>query len=398
MQYIMFPSTLEGFTNTLTTTAETTDGRSMYLIDGSLESHEDEIVCPKCGAKMHVHDTYDTTLRHLTFGWDLSSVRFTRHRYRCPHCHGCRMQEVPFKSGHHRITVQLENFTKGLLSHRLTNKAVLALTGLGKNTVKDIDMERPKGLYTTDGTHLRKPERTARFLGVDEFKLHDGHQYAVVIIDLDTGHVLWLAHGKKKQAVYDFIDFVGEEWMDGVEAVACDMNSDFQEAFEHRCEHIQVVFDRFHIVKNFNDKVIGEVRKDEQRRLIAEGDTEGAKMLKSTKYILTSSRRTLDSSDTETAKEKTRREKETIFGSREKKRMKGKTFRYDQIMEANSLLFTADLIKEKLSNAYSLRDECLMAKEIGDIMDLCSETKNKHFLWFSRLIDSHFEGASSRMH
>lgn len=180
--------------------------------------------------------------------------------------------------------------------------------------------------------------------------------------------------------------------MDGVEAVACDMNSDFQEAFEHRCEHIQVVFDRFHIVKNFNDKVIGEVRKDEQRRLIAEGDTEGAKMLKRTKYILTSSRRTLERSDTETAKEKTRREKVTIFGSREKKRMKGKAFRYDQIMEANSLLFTADLIKEKLSNAYSLRDECLMAKEIGDIMDLCSETKNKHFLWFSRLIDSHFEG------
>ena len=31
--------------------------------------------------------------------------------------------------------------------------------------------------------------------------------------------------------------------MDGVEAVACDMNSDYQEVFEDRCPHIQVVFD-----------------------------------------------------------------------------------------------------------------------------------------------------------
>ena len=61
-----------------------------------------------------------------------------------------------------------------------------------------------------------------------------------------TGHVLWIQEGKKKQVVYDFFDFVGEEWMSGVEAVACDMNSDFQEAFEDRCPDIQIVYDHFH--------------------------------------------------------------------------------------------------------------------------------------------------------
>ena len=95
------------------------------------------------------------------------------------------------------------------------------------------------------------------------------------IIDLETGHILWVQEGKKKQVVYDFIDHVGLKWMDGVEAVACDMNSDFQEAFEEKCPHIQPVFDHFHIIKNFNDKVISQVRKDEQKRLLAEGDKEG---------------------------------------------------------------------------------------------------------------------------
>ena len=52
------------------------------------------------------------------------------------------------------------------------------------------------------------------------------------IIDLETGHILWIQNGKKKQVVYDFIEHVGMEWMDGIEAVACDMNSGFEEAYE----------------------------------------------------------------------------------------------------------------------------------------------------------------------
>ena len=41
--------------------------------------------------------------------------------------------------------------------------------------------------------------------GIDEFKLHNGHRYATHIIDMETGHILWIAGGKKKQVVYDFI-------------------------------------------------------------------------------------------------------------------------------------------------------------------------------------------------
>ena len=144
-----------------------------------------------------------------------------------------------------------------------------------------------------DGKTFKKPETQALHLAIDEFKLHDGYKFATHIIDLDTGHVLWIQEGKKKQVVYDFIDFVGEDWMAGVEAVACDMNSDFQEAFEERCPDIQIIFDHFHIIKNFNEKVVSEIRKDEQRRLVEAGDKQGAKALKGSKYILTSKRSTL---------------------------------------------------------------------------------------------------------
>ena len=99
---------------------------------------------------------------------------------------------------------------------------------------------------------------------MDEFKLHDGYKFATVIIDLETGYILHLSHGKKKKCVYEFIDRVGDEWMSRVEAVAVDMNSDFEEAFLERCPHLRIVFDYFHIVKNFNEKVITKVRIAEQ--------------------------------------------------------------------------------------------------------------------------------------
>ena len=96
---------------------------------------------------------------------------------------------------------------------------------------------------------LKKPERQARILGIDEFLLHEGHQYATVIIDMDTGVILWIAKGKKKEVVYGFIEHVGLEWMSKVEAVSCDMNSDFIDAFQERCPHIKAVYDRFHGAK-----------------------------------------------------------------------------------------------------------------------------------------------------
>ena len=116
------------------------------------------------------------------------------------------MQHISFKADGHLITEELLNYTRDLLaSGHYTVKEVAGITGLGKNTVKDIDKQRLLDKYTIDGKNLKKPEKTTRILGIDEFKLHNGRRYATHIIDLENGHILWIGHGKKKQIVYDFI-------------------------------------------------------------------------------------------------------------------------------------------------------------------------------------------------
>ncbi|MGO5288742.1 transposase [Pseudoscardovia suis] len=252
----------------------------------------DAPACPRCGKAMEGNGKAPVTLWHLPLGMERARVEVSRRRWACRDCGRTSVEDVPFKAPGHRITRPLLAFVQDLLALGQTLKAVSLMTGLHKNVVKQIDRARLEALYTReDGDGVRrlgKPGRQARYLGIDEFKLHGGRRYATVIIDLGTGHVLWLAHSKRKQVVYDFCDHVGKEWMSRVEAVACDMNADFERAFLERHPHLDIVYDRFHIVKNFNEKVISEVRKDEQARLRDEGDHEAARALKRSKYILMS--------------------------------------------------------------------------------------------------------------
>ncbi len=392
-EFLILPSCFYGFHNTETTIETAGSGRTVYCHRGTLDLPEEERIC-SCGQRMHINSHPDIYIRHLCIGGNLSGLLFPHNQLRCPKCGATKSQFISFKAPGHLITDSLHQYACDLLaSGTYTNKQVAEITGLGKNTVKAIDKKRLQELYTTDnGSKLIKPERQARFLGINEFKLHNGRRYATHIIDLETGHVLWIQNGKKKQVVYDFIDHVGMEWMSGVEAVACDMNSDFQEAFEEKCEWIQPVFDYFHIVKNFNDKVVSEVRKDEQRRLYEEGNIEAARALKKTRYILMSNRSTLQKKDEDAASERIIHKGSPLFKTEDIKRSSGYEAKYDALLQENKLLFTLDVIKEKLSFAYDLTDEVRMADAIGDIMDICQATGNKHLLWFGNLLDTHFSG------
>jgi len=135
--------------------------------------------------------------------------------------------------------------------------------------------------------------------------------------------------------------------------------------------------------------VVSEVRKDEQKRLYAEGDIEGAKALKKTKYILTSNRSTLQKKDEEADNDTIIHKGSPLFKT---ENIKCSEDKYNKLRKDNKLIFTLDLVKEKLSQAYTLTDEAKMAEEICSIMKICIATENIHFIWFANLLDKHFEG------
>ena len=119
-------------------------------------------------------------------------------------------------------------------------------------------------------------------------------------------------------------------------------------------------------------------------------------MLKNTKYFLTSNRHSLRKKD-DKAKEdrKANIEGEIFDGGKQTETRGGNEEMYDSLLKENELLFLADTVNEKLSYAYNLDDECKMAKEITEIIEICIDSGNRHFMWFARLLENHFEGIIS---
>ena len=101
---------------------------------------------------------------------------------------------------------------------------------------------------------------------------------------------------------------------------------------------------------------------------------------------------TLQKKDEDAASERVIHKGSPLFKTEDIIRKSGYEAKYDALLQENKLLFTLDLVKEKLASAYSMTDEAKMADAIIDIMDICKATNNKHLLWFGRLLDNHFEG------
>ena len=366
--------------------------KEVTYINGRIKAPDPDTdqYCPYCMSLLHGNGDTACTLNHLPIGGAYTKLVVSRHRLNCPgkDCIYNYTDPIEFKEDGHLITKALCNYIRELLSFGFTLKETALVSGANQNIVKDIDKKRLQEIYTEngEGNILKKPERQARHLGIDEFKLHNGRKYATVIIDLDTGHVLFLAHTKSKQVVYDFMEFVGEEWMKGVEAVASDMNADYGKAFRERYPHIRVVYDYFHIVQNLNQKVINEVKKDEVKRLTTEGNQEAADALKGSKYVLMSGRETLQKKDEDAKNHKILSAAGVLFNKPEVMQKGGNLEYYQELISQNELLFTADLVKEKLKHAYQADTELKMKRRINSVIKLCEGTQNKHFLWFAKLL------------
>ena len=153
---------------------------------------------------------------------------------------------------------------------------VAALAHLGWDTVKEIVKSDLRGRYA----HI--PLREVRRVAIDEIHMGKKAKFLTLVIDLDTGRILWVAKGRGKDALHKF-------WRRlrlaraRIEAVACDMSAAYWSAVLEHLPAAAIVFDHFHIIKLANEKI------DALRRVLQrEADTLGYATLKGTRYLLLS--------------------------------------------------------------------------------------------------------------
>jgi transposase len=155
-----------------------------------------------------------------------------------------------------------------------TIRSVAQYLGVGWDLVKNIHKERLQFLYR------KIPLRAVEVIGIDEFSLKEGHLYMTVVTELRTGRVLHAVEGKGKEGIRPFLETLARK-AKKLEAVAMDMSSAYFWAVHEVLPHVDVVFDRFHIMALMN-QAIDESRRDYQREL----DVLGQQTLKGSRFLL----------------------------------------------------------------------------------------------------------------
>ena len=155
---------------------------------------------------------------------------------------------------------------------------ILDLAGwldLGWDTVKSVIEKRLEKDYRRIGY------RHVRHIGIDEIYLGKRKKYLTLVVDLDSGRIIWVGQGKGAAALREFwrrFKISGAR----LEAVAMDMSGAYAASVREHAPHAIVTFDRFHLIKLMNERL------DDLRRELARamGDAQAKASIKRMRWLL----------------------------------------------------------------------------------------------------------------
>jgi transposase len=177
------------------------------------------------------------------------------------------------------------------LRQSMTLRDVARHLGISDWMVRDIEKR-----YL--GRHFAKPRlKDLKHIAIDEISTRKGHKYLTIVLDLESGAVVFVGRGKGAEALKPFWKRLQASHAQ-VEAVAMDMSSAYYQAV---CEHLPeaaVVFDWFHIVKLLNEK-LSELRRELYREAT---DQLHKDVLKGTRWLLLKRPENLDPERNEPAR------------------------------------------------------------------------------------------------
>ena len=241
----------------------------------SIEQNADTFCCSHCGSyEVTKSGVIPRSFRSLPIGGKPVWIELPVQRLLCSRCGMTRQAKVAFAQKGCGYTRSFERYALDLSQH-MTTKAVAIHLGVSWDTIKDIQKRR---LYA----RFKKPKlKHLKHLAIDEISIGRGHQYLTVVLDLDSGAVAFVGEGKGADSLLPFWKRLRSSHAK-IKAVATDMSPAYTAAVRENLPKAIHVFDRFHVVKLFNEK-FSLFRQELQRE--AEGPLQKA-VLKGTRWLL----------------------------------------------------------------------------------------------------------------
>ncbi|WP_286166959.1 ISL3 family transposase [Arthrobacter sp. AQ5-05] len=86
-------------------------------------------------------------------------------------------------------------------------------------------------------------------IGIDEISYKRGHKYITVVVDHDSGRLIWASPGRDKATLRKFFDALGEERSAQITHVSADAANWIATVVAERCPQAVRVADPFHVVQ-----------------------------------------------------------------------------------------------------------------------------------------------------
>jgi transposase len=255
------------------------EGRVTFVI----EQPRERLRCSHCrSAEVWAQGGSERTFRMVPIGGKPVQLRFIVPRVLCFACGLTRQVKLSFADPKKRYTRAFERYALDLSRH-MTIQDVAEHLQVSWDTIKDIQAASLQRRFGTPKLHKLKQ------IAIDEIAIGKGHRYVTVVLDLLSGAVVFVGDGKGADALQPF-------WLRlrrsraKIRAVATDMSKAYIRAVRENLKKAVHVFDHFHVIKLFNEK-LSAFRRALYDQL---SSAEERKLLKGTRWLLLKNPENLD--------------------------------------------------------------------------------------------------------
>ena len=255
------------------------DGQTLFTI-----RHEPETCrCSACGSsQVQSRGRVERRFRALPIGRRATVVVLPIPRVSCQACRLVRQVKVSFADPRRSYTASFERYALER-GRRMTIRDVAMHLGVSWDVIKEIQKRDLARRFA------RPKLKHLRHIAIEEIAIAKGHRYLTVVMDLESGAVVFVGDGKGAKALKPFWKRVKGSGAK-IAAVAMDMASAYREAVATNLPRAKIIFDRFHVMKLFNEKL------SDLRRALYREATEvlQKKVLKGTRWLLLKAAENLD--------------------------------------------------------------------------------------------------------
>lgn len=328
------------------------EGAACFTVEQPREKYR----CPECGsAAVNAQGHKERFLRSLPIGSKPTFVLVKVARVVCFRCELTRQVKVPFADPRRSYTHAFERYALEL-SQFGTIQDVADHLQVSWDVIKDIQSRHLSKKFG------RPKLKNLKEIAIDELAVGKGHHYVTLVLNLHSGAVVFVGDGKGVDALAPFWRRLRAAHAK-VRAVATDMSKAYIRAVRENLPKAVHVFDHFHVIKLYNDK-LSAFRRDLYREL---SDAHERKILKGTRWLLLKNPENLDE------------------GRNERQRLA-------DALELNTPLTLVYYMKDDLRQVWCQSSKAMAARVIDDWIRRAEASEVEMLIRFAATLREHRKG------